>query len=188
MMIGLFYLAVLASVPLFGGRLGALADLRLRRPGLAVAAILMQIVIISLLPAGSHGLHRAVHIGSYLLLGAFAWSNRRVVGVPVIALGGLLNFIAITANGGVMPASRKALASLPQVQAKGDFANSQVLAHPKLQFLGDVFASPSSWPVHNVFSVGDIVLFVGVTVLLHVTCASRLVPRRFAAARVPAAA
>ena len=187
-MIGLFYLAVLVSVPLAGGRLSALADLRLRRPGLAVAAILMQIVIISLLPAGSHGLHRAVHIGSYLLLGAFAWSNRRVTGVPIVALGGLLNFIAITANGGVMPASRKALASLPQLAADGKFANSQVLAHPKLQFLGDVFASPASWPLHNVFSVGDLVLFVGVTVLVHVACASRLVPRRFHAARVAAAA
>jgi hypothetical protein len=188
MMIGLFYLAVLVSVPLARGRLTALADLRLRRPGLAVAAILMQIVIISLLPAGSHGLHSGVHIASYLLLGAFAWSNRRVVGVPIVALGGLLNFIAITANGGVMPATRKALASLPQLHEKGRFANSQVLAHPKLQFLGDVFASPSSWPVHNVFSVGDIVLLAGVGVLLHVACASRLVPRRFAAARVPAAA
>ena len=188
MMIGLFYLAVLASVPLAGGRIGALADLRLRRSGLALAAILMQIVIISLLPAGSHDLHRAVHVGSYLLLGAFAWSNRRVIGVPVIALGGLLNFLAITANGGVMPASRKALASLPQVHEKGDFANSQVVAHPKLQFFGDVFATPASWPVHNVFSLGDIVLFVGVAILLHATCASRLAPRRFAAARVPAAA
>jgi hypothetical protein len=87
-----------------------------------------------------------------------------------------------------MPATRKALASLPQLSEHGRFANSQVLAHPKLQFLGDVFASPSSWPVHNVFSVGDIVLFIGVAVLLHVSCASRLVPRRFAAARVPAAA
>src|SRR5690348_9252435 len=164
MMIGLFYLAVLASVPLAGGRIGALADLRLRRSGLALAAILMQIVIISLLPAGSHDLHGAVHVGSYLLLGAFAWSNRRVIGVPVIALGGLLNFLAITANGGVMPASRKALASLPQVHEKGDFANSQVVAHPKLQFLGDVFATPASWPVHNVFSLGDIVLFVGVAI------------------------
>jgi hypothetical protein len=188
MMIGLFYLAVLGSVPLAGGRLSALADLRLRRSRLAVAAILMQIVIISLLPAGSHGLHRGVHIASYLLLGAFAWGNRRVVGVPIVALGGLLNFIAITANGGVMPAARKALASLPQVSEKSGFANSQVLAHPKLQFLGDVFASPSSWPVHNVFSIGDIVLFAGVAVLAHVTCASRLVPRRFTAARVPAAA
>ena len=87
-----------------------------------------------------------------------------------------------------MPASRKALASLPQVAEKGDFANSQVLAHPHLQFLGDVFATPASWPLHNVFSVGDIVLFVGVIVLTHVGCGSRLVPRRFAAVAPVAAA
>src|SRR4051794_18720847 len=183
MMIGLFYLAVLATVPLAGGRLGALADLQLRRPWLALAAILMQIVVISVLPAGSHAVHTTVHIGSYLLLGAFAFCNRRVVGVPIVALGGLLNFIAISANGGVMPADRKALASLPQVADKGDFANSQVLAHPHLQVLGDIFATPASWPLHNVFSVGDIVLFVGVIVLTHVTCGSRLVPRRFHAPR-----
>jgi uncharacterized protein DUF5317 len=184
MMIGLFYLAVLATVPLAGGRLTALADLKLRRPSLAVGAILMQIVVISILPAGNHTVHTAVHIASYLLLGAFAFCNRRIIGVPVIALGGLLNFIAITANGGVMPADRKALASLPQVAAKGDFANSQVLAHPHLQFLGDIFATPASWPVHNVFSIGDLVLFVGVTVLTHAACGSRLVPRRFAPAQV----
>ena len=68
-MIGLFYLAVLATVPLAGGRLAALADLQLRRPCLAVAAILMQIVVISILPAGSHAVHTTVHIASYLLLG-----------------------------------------------------------------------------------------------------------------------
>jgi hypothetical protein len=84
-----------------------------------------------------------------------------------------------------MPADKDAIASLPQA-AKGDFANSQVLAHPKLQFLGDVFATPPSWPLHNVFSVGDVVLLIGVAVLAHVACASRLVPRRFAAPRVAA--
>src|SRR3954471_6659299 len=68
MMIGLFYLAVLATVPLAGGRPGALADLQLRRPSLAVAAILMQIVVISILPAGNHTLHTGVHIASYVLL------------------------------------------------------------------------------------------------------------------------
>jgi hypothetical protein len=185
MMLGLFYLAVLATVPLAGGRLTSLADLQLRRSGFALAAIVMQIAIISLLPAGLHGLHRGVHIASYVALGAFAWANRRIAGVSVAALGGLLNFIAITANGGVMPADKDAIASLPQA-AKGDFANSQVLAHPKLQFLGDVFATPASWPMHNVFSVGDVVLLVGIGVLAHVACASRLVPRRFAAARVAA--
>jgi hypothetical protein len=187
MMIALVYLAVLISVPLTGGRIGALADLPLKRPSFAFAAIAMQIVVISLLPGGLHLLHTSVHIASYVLLGAFAFANRHIFGVPVVALGGLLNFIAITANGGIMPADRNAIASLPHQAAKGDFANSQVLAHPHLQFLGDVFAAPASWPVHNVFSIGDLVLFVGVTVLIHAACGTRLIPRRFAATPVAAA-
>jgi hypothetical protein len=185
MIIALVYLAVLVSVPLARGRITALADLQLRLPGLAVAAILIQVVVISLLPGGVHWVHTTLHMGSYVLLGAFAFANRRIPGLPFIALGGLLNFIAISANGGIMPADRDAIASLAHKTAKGDFANSQVLAHPKLQFLGDVFATPASWPLHNVFSIGDIVLVLGVAVLVHVACGSRLVPRRFAA---PAAA
>jgi hypothetical protein len=184
MIIALVYLAVLASVPLARGRITALADLQLRLPGLALAAIVIQVVVISLLPGGVHAIHTTLHIGSYFLLGAFAFANRRIAGVPIIALGGLLNFIAIAANGGVMPADANAVASLSHKTAKGDFANSQVLAHPKLQFLGDVFATPANWPLHNVFSIGDIVLVFGVAVLIHVACGSRLVPRRFA---VPAA-
>src|SRR3954470_18405322 len=61
-------------------------------------------------------------------------------------------------NGGVRPADKDAIASLAHTTAEGDFANSQVLAHPRLQFLGDVFATPASWPLHNVFSIGDIIL------------------------------
>jgi hypothetical protein len=179
MIIALVYLAVLASVPLARGRVIALADLPLRRPGLAVAAIAIQVVVISLLPGGDHTFHTTLHVGSYVLLGAFAWSNRHIAGVPVIALGGLSNFVAIVANGGVMPADADAIASLAHKTAKGDFANSQVLDHPKLQFLGDVFATPASWPLHNVFSIGDMILIVGVAVLVHVACGSRLVPRRF---------
>ena len=98
--------------------------------------------------------------------------------MPIIAFGGLLNFIAITANGGVMPADPDAIASLARQLPEGEFANSQVLPDAKLQFLGDIFATPASWPLHNVFSIGDGILLVGVTVLVHVACGSRLVPRR----------
>lgn len=181
MIIGLVYLAVLASVPLARGRLSALADLPLRRSELALAAIVIQVVVISLLPGGVHALHTGLHIVSYLLLGAFAWVNRRTAGVPLVALGGLSNFTAIVANGGVMPADRHAIASLAHQAGKGEFVNSQVLAHPRLQFLGDVFATPASWPLHNVYSIGDVVLVIGVAVLVHAACGSRLVPRRFAA-------
>ena len=72
----------------------ARASDRARRPascaarGSRLPGIGVQIVIISVLPSGTAGLHEAVHMASYVLLGAFAWSNRRVPGVPLIMLGG----------------------------------------------------------------------------------------------------
>jgi hypothetical protein len=188
MIIGLAYLLVLASVPLARGRLTGLADLQLRRPWRVLAAIAVQILVISVLPSGNHAFHTTLHIASYFFLGAFAFSNRHITGVPIIAFGGLLNFIAITANGGVMPADPDAIASLARALPEGEFANSQVLPDAKLPFLGDVFATPASWPLHNVFSIGDGILLLGVAVLAHVACESRLVPRRFTTPRTALAA
>jgi hypothetical protein len=125
-------------------------------------------------------------MASYALLGAFAWSNRRIPGVAVIMLGGLLNFVAIAANGGVMPAD-PALAQHVAREAGEGFVNSGAVQHPHLLFLGDIFATPSSWPLYNVYSVGDLVIVTGVLVLLHGVSRSRLVPRRWRSA-VPAGA
>jgi hypothetical protein len=41
------------------------------------------------------------------------------------------------------------------------FQNSTALAAPRLAFLGDVFSLPASWPLSNVFSVGDILIALG---------------------------
>src|SRR4051794_14908418 len=136
MIIGLVYLAILASVPLARGRLSALADLPLRRSGLAVAAIALQILIISVIPGAGETFSTWTHIASYLLLLAFAFANRRIPGVAIAAGGGLLNFLVITLNGGVMPANPDTLASFQGADTHGEFANSQILAHPKLLFLG----------------------------------------------------
>jgi hypothetical protein len=178
MIIGLVYLAILASVPFARGRLAALADLPLRRPGLAVAAILLQILIISVIPGGHQSFHTTAHMLSYVLLGTFAFCNRHIAGFAIAALGGLLNFVAIVANGGVMPANPDTLASFQGADTNGEFANSQILEHPKLLFLGDTIPTPSSLPIHTVFSIGDLVLMLGVAVLVHTACGSKLVPRR----------
>ncbi len=54
-------------------------------------------------------------------------------------------------------------------------------------FMGDTLATPSSLPLHTVFSVGDLLLMFGVAVLVHTACGSKLVPRRLRrAAVVPA--
>src|SRR4051794_29233745 len=100
MILGLAYLLCLLSVPLARGRLSALADVQLRKPGLAGAAIGIQVVIVSILPGSLGPFSEPLHVVSYVLLGAFAWLNRRLTGLPIIALGGLSNFLCITVNGG----------------------------------------------------------------------------------------
>lgn len=176
MILGLVFIACVLSVPLARGRLTALGDLRLRRGWLALAGIGVQILIISVITGLPGWLSEAVHMFSYLLLGAFAWSNRGIPGVPVILAGGALNFIAIAANGGVMPAD-------PDIAVKmageGGFQNSGGMEDPRLLFLGDIFATPSWFPLYNVYSVGDAVIVLGVLILLHAVCGTRLVPRRW---------
>jgi hypothetical protein len=176
MILGLVFIACVLSVPLARGRLSALGDLSLRRGWLALAGIGVQILIISIFPGAPAWLSELVHMFSYVLLGAFAWSNRRIPGVPVIMFGGLLNFVAIAANGGVMPAD-------PDIAVKmageGGFVNSGGMEDPRLLFLGDIFATPDWFPLYNVYSVGDAVIVVGVLILLHAACGTRLVPRRW---------
>ena len=64
--------------------------------------------------------------------------------VWVVAVGGLLNFIAIAANGGVMPARAGALRAAGLDANSGDFANSDVVHNAHVRFLGDVFAIPAA--------------------------------------------
>jgi hypothetical protein len=181
MLIGLVLVLCLATVPLARGRLSALADLRFRAPWLALLGIAAQILVISILPKGSAWLHHAVHLISYGLIAGFVWANRHVPYVWLGAIGGALNLAAIVANGGVMPADPDALVTAGIHQQADEFANSTAVAHPHLAFLGDVFAVPSSLPVSNVYSVGDVILVVAALLALHCVCGSRLALRRFAA-------
>jgi hypothetical protein len=174
MLFGVLFLIVLVTVPLARGRLTAFADLKVRLAWLAPAGIGVQILILKVVPSGAAGVHEGIHMLSYGLLGAFAWSNRRIPGVPVIMVGGLLNFIAIAANGGVMPADPDIARHVAGAEG---FVNSGAMEHPHLLFLGDVFATPQSWPMYNVFSVGDIVILLGVVMVLHGVTGSRLAPR-----------
>jgi len=180
-LIGLLFLACLASVPLAGGRLGALAELRFRATGLLMASIAAQILIVTVFPqSGSEALHDTVHIGTYVAVALFVVLNRRIPWVWLVALGGALNFVAIAANGGVMPATPNALVKAGFELDPAGFTNSGAVAHPHLQFLGDVFWIPSSFPISNVFSIGDVLILLGALLALHCICGSRVALRRFA--------
>ena len=114
-----------------------------------------------------------------LVAGLFLVANRELPGIPLVVLGAAANLLAIAANGGVMPASPSALATAGLPPEQPGFANSAALAHPRLAFLGDVFAIPAGWPLANVFSVGDVLIAAGAAVAIHGLCGSRLPwPRR----------
>jgi uncharacterized protein DUF5317 len=165
-------LALVASVPLAGGRLGALAEIRPRAVWAVLLAAAIQVAITQM-AGGSHELHVVLHVLSYALDAYFLFANRRLGGVPLVALGAALNVLAIVTNGGVMPANPTAL-RISGIASRPGFDNSAVLAHPHLAFLGDVIPVPGPWPIGNVLSVGDLIIFVGALVVLHVACGSRV--------------
>ncbi len=101
--------ALVASVPLAGGRLSRLADIRLRAVWTVFVSVVIQVGITTVAPGGSHALHVALHLISYVLAAWFLVANRHVTGILVVALGAGLNVLAISANGGVMPASANAM-------------------------------------------------------------------------------
>ena len=180
-LIGLLFLACVASVPLAGGRLARLSTLQFRAPWILMAAIAGQVLIVSVFPgSGSEALHTTVHIGTYVIAAVFVVLNRRIPWVWLVALGGALNFTAIAANGGVMPAAPRALEKAGFALDPTGFTNSGAVNHPHLQLLGDAFWIPSSFPVSNVFSVGDVLILAGALLAMHCICASRIAVRRFA--------
>jgi Family of unknown function (DUF5317) len=179
MTLALAFLLLLLTVPAAGGRLSRLEEVRLRWVWLVALAFAVQVVIVTLAPEGDTTLHRVAHLFTYGLAGACVLRNLELRFVWVVALGGLLNFIAIAANGGVMPASRGALEVAGLDVRSGEFANSDVVEGANVAFLGDVFAVPAGWPGANVFSVGDALMVLGAFLVLHAATGSRL----FAATR-----
>jgi hypothetical protein len=145
---------------LLGGRFSRLAHVQFKHVGGILAALGIQIVIIELLP-GPQVLLRVAHLGTYAMAAWFLIANRRIPGLWLTGLGAALNGLAIVVNGGTLPAGASAL-RLAGMQATGErFMNSGILPHPRLAFLGDIFAIPAGFPLANVFSVGDVLIVLG---------------------------
>jgi hypothetical protein len=163
--------ACILTVPLTGAKLGRLAELRLRALWLGPLALALQVLIVNVSPQGNHTVHAVVHVSTYALLIAFLWINRAIAGTRTLALGTLCNTVAILSNGGVMPASRTAQRLAGLVEGAG-FHNSAAVAHPHLLWLGDIIPVPG--PLANVLSVGDLIIFSGMLILLHTACRARV--------------
>ena len=162
-------LLAIASVLLRGGDLRRLGTLPIRHRWLVWGAIGIQTLLVSGPWTTPHAFGQVVHVATYVMAAGFAFVNRRLPGVTLISIGGMLNLAAIVANGGVMPASAAALRSAGYPSREG-FSNSGEVPDANLAWLGDIFSIPAGWPLANVFSIGDIVVVLGIGVLAHVWC------------------
>jgi len=158
---------------LFGGRLDRLEALRPRWWGLVILGLGIQFVP---LPNGVSGtdlvIRTAVLALSYSLLLTFALVNVRMPGMFLVVIGLACNMTVIVVNGG-MPASAQALIDSGQedvvayVREQGADKHHLLTDDDRLTFLADVIAVPQ--PIGQAVSVGDILVYAGLTWLIVAT-------------------
>ena len=158
--------AGLAIGRLLHGRFDNLGALSFRWTWVAITGLAVQVVLFSGPVSATVGDAGApLYVASTVAVLGFVLRNVRIPGMPIVALGAGLNLVAITANGGTMPASGAALASLGG-GTSGGYINSRELVAPVMLPLGDVFALPSWMPFANVFSVGDVLIGAGIFLVI----------------------
>ena len=163
---------------LLGGRPTGLAALQFRWPWLIIAGLLVQVVLFTDAVAArvgelGPGIGPVIYVGSTAAVFAGVLRNVRIPGMALVALGALSNLAAIAANGGYMPAGAAAMAALGKTDPT-IYSNSAVVTHPALEPLTDIFAIPAWVPFANIFSIGDVLIGLGVVVI--VAAAMRLDP------------
>ena len=150
---------------LLGGRLDRLAAIRFRWAPLALLGLAVQVALFTEPLASSVGeAGPPIYVASTALVLVAVLRNLDIPGVAIVALGAAANLLAIVANGGFMPADPDALAAIGGI-APG-YSNSSVVADPALEPLTDIFAIPAWVPFANVFSVGDVLIGIGVALTI----------------------
>jgi len=159
-----------------GGNLLALENVHFKHSWLILTGLLVQVLIFSSwwesIPACAIWTPHMYVLSMTLLLLAVGL-NHSVPGMAFLGMGLLLNALTISVNGGRMPASLWALQTAGFLPV-GDVApfwqsNNSILMdeNSRLRFLCDIFALPKSWPLANIFSVGDVLVSLGGVVFIH---------------------
>jgi hypothetical protein len=146
---------------ILGGRLSRLLEIEFRLSWTVFASLGVQSLLFFHVVA--QPLETPAHLVSYGLLFVFAFANARNLALLPLSLGMALNSAAIVANGGQMPVDPRAW------HAAGLDAGSSSnvrLGADHIGFLGDIFALPKSFPLTNVFSIGDILIGIGMVALI----------------------
>lgn len=158
-----------------GGRLSHLTRLCLRWLWLVPVALAIQLLIFPLF-SGTPLLPYAtapLHLISYAILIAWLLVNLRLLPMGVLLAGATCNLVAVASNGGYMPASITALERAGFQGAVDRLLQGETVANvvamsssTKVNALGDWFYIPERIPFSTAFSIGDVLIMVGLAWLI----------------------
>jgi hypothetical protein len=158
-----------------GGRFSRLAEIGFHCAWVFVAAFALRLGVVVIGVSGWRpGLIAApaLHLGSYVLLLAALVANRRLWPIWIAALGVVMNFAVIAANRGAMPADKSLVRASGQLQAlklaeAGRYPTHTFIdSHTRLTFLADRYLLPRPYPRPSVFSLGDVLITLGVVLMI----------------------
>jgi hypothetical protein len=158
-----------------GGRLKFMLQRPLKHVWLATSGLLIQIIIFSNFFTSRYddAVSVILHGISYLLIISFVFINRKIPGILLIGIGIILNATVIFLNGGYMPASLESVEKTSigrqfEILSQGSTTNnSQAITEDTvLPWLADIFYIPSWMPFSNVFSIGDVLIAIGVCIYI----------------------
>lgn len=156
-----------------GGKITNMTQVKIRYPWLVFLSILTEYGLIFLMRVTTVITQPIVFVSvcaQYLLLLLFLWINRHIPYTWMVGAGSLLNFLVIMLNKGSMPLSEAAMVMDVSAKNLEYLADGKLLTYhimnekTLLGFLGDVIYLPA--PFKAFLSIGDIILFVGIMLLL----------------------
>jgi hypothetical protein len=110
---------------------------------------------------------------AYVILIYGLTMNINTYSFKLILSGVILNFIVIALNGGRMPVSHRALVKTGIINELGPLFDKgwygryiPMTDSTRLKFLGDVFFIPPPYIRPAIFSIGDVLLFIGICLLI----------------------
>ena len=137
---------------------------------LAFTAYLPQFVAIQLPELFPDWLDAVCLTLSQVLLLGFAWLNRKIIGMPILICGVVLNLAVMTTNSGFMPISPQTASrliseeALLDIQPGSRIGPKDILLHPqdtRLEGLADRFLPAAWFPYQVAFSLGDVFIAIG---------------------------
>jgi len=148
----------LAAGILTGGKLGNVAEVKLRWPWLVLAALVVREATVLSPISSVEGVQYIYAAALAALVAWTVWHVRRIRGVWIVALGAALNLVVVLANGARMPVARSLAGSLVERGHAGQYV--VMASGTYLNWLADWIGVPG--PLGGAYSPGDVVVALGI--------------------------